>query len=120
MSVNESYPVFQCPDCRQYISTRFDACRFCSFPLTDEIKAQAVGQEKEGNRQYRIKMHRAVLYSGFGIFALGVALSGISIVSIFFIEQGVYFPWSPVIVLFGLGQMLVGFNSLRDERKNNV
>ena len=117
MSVNESYPVFQCPNCRQYISTRYEACRFCSFELTDEIKAQAIVNETEGNRQYRLKMHKGVLYSGFGVFGLGVLLGLVSVVSIFFLREGFYFPWSPVVVLFGLGQMLIGFNGIREERK---
>jgi hypothetical protein len=117
MSVNESYPVFQCPNCRQYISTKYEACRFCSFVLTDEIKARAVENETEGNRRYRSKMHKSVLYSGFGIFALGAVLSAVSVFSIFFAGEGFYFPWSPVIVLFGLGQMLIGFNGMREERK---
>jgi|SRR5215213_11530718 len=112
-----SYPVFQCPNCQQYISTQFDACRFCSFPLSDEVKAQAIGKEAEGNRQYRMKMHKGVLYSGLGIFALGVVLSSVSILTIFVTYQGVYFPWSPLIILWGLGQMLIGFNGMRDERK---
>lgn len=117
MSVNESYPVFQCPKCKQYISTKYDACRFCSFGLSDEIKVQAIDKETEGNRQYRLKMNKTVLYSGFGIFALGVVLSLISVFTIFFVGEGYYFPWSPVIVLFGLGQMVIGLNGIRDERK---
>jgi hypothetical protein len=85
--------------------------------LTDEVKSQAVEQEVEGNRQYRLKMHKGVFYAGLGIFGLGAALSLISIFSLFVANEGVYFPWSPVIVLAGLGQMLLGFNSMRDERK---
>ena len=117
MSVNESYSVFQCPKCQQFISTKFDACRFCEFPLNNEIKAEAIAKTENDNTQYRLKMHKAVLYSGLGIFVIGVGLSSISIVSIFYVGQGFYFPWSPIIVLFGLGQMLIGFMSIRDERK---
>jgi len=112
-----SYEVFQCPSCQQYISTKYDVCRFCSLPLSDEVKTKAVEQEAEGTRQYRLNMHKGVLWSGLGIFAIGLVLSVISIFSIFIAEQGFYFPWSPVIVLWGLGQMLIGLNSIRDERK---
>ncbi len=73
--------------------------------------------EANDTRQYRVKMHKGVLYSGLGILAIGVVLSLTSFISIFVTGNGVYFPWSPVIVLFGLGQMLIGFNGIRDERK---
>lgn len=117
MSVNESYPVFQCPNCGQYISTRFDACRFCQFVLTGEKKAQAVEKEVDDTQQYRLKMHKGVLYAGLGIFAVGAGMSLFSVFSIFFNREGIYFPWSPIIVLAGLGQMLIGFNGIRGERK---
>ncbi len=117
MSVGDSYEVFQCPKCQQYISNKLDACRFCFFLLNDEIKTQAINGETENTRKYRIKMHKGVLYSGLGIFALGLSLSAVSIISIFYVGQGYYFPWSPVVVLFGLGQMLIGVWGIRDERK---
>ena len=117
MSVGESYPVFQCPKCRQYISTKYDECRFCNFPLSDEIKAQAIAIEVDGNRQYRLKMSKGVLYAGLGILALGLLLSLTSIYSIFIAGEGVYFLWSPIIVLAGLGQILIGLNGIRVERK---
>lgn len=112
-----SYEVFKCPNCQQFISTKYDACRFCSFPLNDEIKAQAIEKEADDTRQYRFKMSKKVLYVGFGIFAIGAVLSLISVFSIFFAGQGFYFPWSPVIVLFGLGQMLIGLFGIFEERK---
>jgi len=112
-----SYEVFKCPNCQQFISNKYVVCRFCSLPLNDEIKAQAVEKEADDTRQYRVKMNKKVLYVGLGIFALGVVLSLISIFSIFFVGQGFYFPWSPIIVLFGLGQMLIGLFGILDERK---
>ena len=93
---------------------------FLCFVLSDEIKVQAIDEEKEGNRQYRLKMHKTVLYTGFGIFALGVVLSSVSLVTIFVTGEGFYFPWSPIIILFGLGQMVIGLNVISGERKNNI
>lgn len=112
-----SYEVFKCPNCQQFISNKYEVCRFCSFPLNDETRAQAIEKEAEETRQYRVKMYKKVLYVGFGIFTVGVVLSLLSILSIFFAGQGIYFPWSPIIVLFGLGQMWIGFSSILQERK---
>ena len=114
------HEVFKCPKCQQFISNKQDACRFCSFPLNDEIRAQAIEKEADDTRHYRLNMHKKILYIGLGIFAIGVVLSFLSFATIFVAGSGIYFPWSPVIVLFGLGQMLIGVFGILSERKNNV
>ncbi len=65
-------------------------------------------------------MFRKVFFIGLGIFTLGAALSIISYSAIFVAEAGVYFPWSPVILLFGLGQMVIGLFGMWDERKQEI
>ncbi len=113
----DSYQAIQCPNCKNYISTLQNACRFCSMPLTDEMKAKAVETEKDGNREYRLKAKRTIFFIGIGVFALGLILVTLSAVSIFVTGFGYYFPWSPVIVLFGLGQLFIGLEGMFDERK---
>ncbi|MDQ6786184.1 MAG: hypothetical protein M3033_05125 [Acidobacteriota bacterium] len=112
-----SYEVFKCPNCQQFISTKQDACRFCSFQLNDDIKAKAIMKEADDTRQYRRNMHKKVLYVGLGIFAIGAVLSIATFITLFVSGSGFYFPWSPVIVLFGLGQMLIGLLGIIGERK---
>lgn len=112
-----SYQAFQCPNCKNYVSTLQKQCRFCSLPLTDETKSKAVEVEKDGNRQYRLKAKRTIFFIGTGILALGLVLLTLSIISIFVNGYGYYFPWSPIIVLFGIGQMLIGLEGMFDERK---
>lgn len=117
MSDADEYQVFRCPKCQQFISNKYNACRFCSFQLTDAIKEQAIEKEASEIRLYRRGMFRKVFFIGLGIFALGAVLSIISYSTIFVIQAGYYFPWSPVIVLFGLGQMVIGLFGMWDERK---
>lgn len=112
-----SYEVFKCPKCQQFISNKLKECRFCSFPLNEEIKAQAIEKEGSDTRKYRRGMFKKVLLIGLGIFAIGAVLSILSFITLFVAEGGFYFPWSPVIVLFGLGQMLIGLYGIWDERK---
>jgi hypothetical protein len=119
MSSDDSYSVFQCPNCQKYVSNKADACRFCGFPLSDQVKAKAIEKESDDNRQFRRKGHKAMLYTGLGVFVLGLFLSAASYTTIFVTGQGFYFPWSPVIALVGLGQILYGFLGMREERKNN-
>lgn len=78
-----SYEVFKCPNCQQFISNQLEACRFCSFPLNDETRAQAIKKEADETRQYRFNMHKKILYVGLGIFGFGLLLMLSSFVSIF-------------------------------------
>jgi hypothetical protein len=112
-----SYEVFKCPNCQQFISNKLSTCRFCSFPLNDEIKAEAIENEASDTRKYRRGMFRKVLLIGLGITALGALLSTMSFITLFVAEGGFYFPWSPVILLFGLGQTLIGLFGIWEERK---
>jgi hypothetical protein len=117
MSISDSYHAFKCPNCQQFISTKYDACRFCSYQLNDEIKEQAVKKEADDIRLYRRGMFKKVLYIGLGISAVGAILSIMSYATLFVTGSGFYFPWSPVILLFGLGQTVIGLFGLWDERK---
>lgn len=113
----DSPQVFQCPNCQQYISTKYDACRFCSLVLTDEVKAKAVEKEEDGNRQYRYDNYKKVFYVGIGVFAFGAFLLMVSIGSILFTPEGRFFVWSPIITLVGVFQMIGALFGMRDERK---
>lgn len=112
-----SYEVFQCPKCHQYISTKYDVCRFCSLPLTEEIKVQAIGKEEEGSRQHRINSHKTFLYTGLATFGLGVFLLLFSVTTILFTREGRFFIWSPVLIVLGLGQIYMGYSDMRREKK---
>lgn len=108
---------FRCPQCQQYISNKYDACRFCSFPLNEEVIKKAIETQESDNRKYRANWNKKVLYIGIGVFALGLVLSVLSYYTLFISGEGFYFPWSPVIALFGIGQIIMGLFGLWDERK---
>ena len=108
---------FQCPSCKEYISNKFKSCRFCSFPLNEEAIETAIEAQDNDNRKYRSNLSRKVLYIGFGVLALGIILSAASYHTLFVTGDGFYFPWSPLIVLFGIGQIIIGFFGVWDERK---
>ncbi|CAN5225399.1 hypothetical protein BH10ACI1_BH10ACI1_24930 [soil metagenome] len=114
----EDYQVFQCPNCQQFISTRNNSCRFCSLPLTNEIKLQGIEVAAENNRKFRFKNSKIWFYSGIGVFGLGILLLAFSILSVN-AGEGRLFIWSPIITLIGLGQMINGIIGMRDERKKN-
>lgn len=108
---------FRCPSCEEYISNKHKNCRFCSAPLNEEIIAKAIEGQDNENRSYRSKMSKKVMYVGFGISALGFILCFASYYTLFVSGEGFYFPWSPVVLLFGLGQVLVGAYGMWEEKK---
>ena len=109
--------VFRCPNCTQFISTAVDTCRFCSIPITDEIKRKGVSAQEGEDRGFRVKVQTKFLYVGIGVFALGLFLLGISIFSILFTNEGRFFIWSPILILVGLGQIVYGLIGIYEEKK---
>lgn len=109
--------VFRCPNCTKFISTAVDTCRFCSIPVTDEIKRKGVSEQEGEDRGFRVNVQKKFFYSGIGVFALGLVLLAYSLFSIYFTSEGVFFLWSPVITLVGLGQIVYGLIGIYGEKK---
>jgi hypothetical protein len=111
------YQVFRCPNCQQFISTKVDKCRFCSINVTDEIKLKGIEEQENEDKAHRVKDHKNWLYSGIGVFALGLFLFGYSLFTIYFTNHGRFFIWSPILVLVGLGQILYSIFDIYNEKK---
>jgi hypothetical protein len=104
--MDEDRKVFRCPNCKQFISNKVDKCRFCSTPITDEIKLEAIKSQENEDKGFRVKTEKAWLYIGIGVFSLGLFLLGVSLYSIYFTRDGRFFLWSPVLILVGFGQII--------------
>jgi len=115
--MDEERKVFRCPNCKQFISNKVDKCRFCSTPITDEIKLEAVKLQENEDKGFRVKTQKTWLYAGIGVFALGLILLGLSLYSIYFTNEGRFFIWSPVITLVGLGQIIYSIFDIYWEKK---
>ncbi len=120
MANDDSYQPLKCPSCGQYISNQVNSCRFCNALITDELKAQALKEEFEENRKYRLKSHKMFVYSGLGTMALGILLLLVSLFTIFFTNGGRFFIWSPVLIILGVAQMVYGSFGMFEERKQKV
>ena len=118
LSLNDDeIKVFRCPNCKQFISTKSDNCRFCSLPITDEIKLKEVDLQEKDDKVFRINIHKNMLYLGIGVFLLGGYLLFSSIFSVFYTNEGRFFIWSPIITLVGLGQIIYGLYGIYQEKK---
>ena len=118
MSISlDKHEVFRCPGCREFISTRVNECRFCSIPITDEIKLRESNRQANEDRAFRINNQKKWLYGGIGVFALGVLLLGASIFTVLYSQNGRIFIWSPVLILVGLGQIIYSLFDIYNEKK---
>lgn len=117
MANDDSYQAFKCPSCGQFISNQVDNCRFCNVIITDEMKEKAIVSELEETRKFNFNSHKKFLYSGLGTLALGLCLLIVSLISIFFTNEGRFFIWSPILIILGVAQMMYGSFEMFQERK---
>jgi len=64
--------VYKCPACQQFMSTDSDICQKCSFRVPEELKQSAINNQIEEVKEEANKSHRSTVYSGIGLFGLGL------------------------------------------------
>lgn len=97
--------IFQCPNCREYISTDAKTCRFCSTPVDAQTAQTAADAQAVENKQYRRKQYARHIMIGGGIFALGLV---ITVGSYFSASEGGSFVITYGLMLVGAGDLLYG------------
>lgn len=115
--MDEERKVFRCPNCKQFISNQVDKCRFCSTHITDEMKFESVKLQENEDKGFRVKTQKIWLYTGVGVFALGLILLGVSLYSIYYTNEGRFFIWSPILILVGFGQIIYSLFDIYHEKK---
>lgn len=108
--------VFPCPGCRRPISSTAESCRYCSIPISEEVKAAAIdGWEKE-TRSHDVEFHRNIALIGAVIFLAGIGLLTMSVVNISS-GKGGFFVWSPILTVVGFGQIVYGVFGMRKAKR---
>lgn len=67
--------VFQCHNCKEYISVDAKECRFCKTPITAEVAQANAQAAAEENRVDRQKQHVRQMLIGVGMVVLGIAVT---------------------------------------------
>ena len=93
--------IFQCPNCKEYISTDATTCRFCKTPIDIQTAQAAADTQVLENRRYRKKQYARHMLIGGGVFALGLVITVGSYIAAASSEEG-----GSYVVTYGL--MLVG------------
>jgi hypothetical protein len=109
--------VFRCPQCTQFISSTVDACRFCEFPITDEVRTAGAEAAFHENKAYRIAFYKKAFYIGVGIFGAGLLLLAFFAAPIILTGEGTFFYGGPILIAIGFGQSLLGLHGIYKEKR---
>ncbi len=62
---------FSCPNCKEYISSESDVCKFCSTQITPEMRESAIQKEIDEKKQINLNRHKNYLILGIVLLVLG-------------------------------------------------
>ena len=99
---------FPCPNCKKFISTDVDTCRFCSFAITDEIKNAGLEQEKKEKKQIALKSQKSTITLGLIFLGLSVVSIFIPIISVTYTDIGTFSCLTPIFLFLGLAATIYG------------
>lgn len=108
---------FRCPNCKEYISSELEVCRFCSFEISSAVREEAIRGELDSNRQSNIKRAKNTIAIGAVLFAGGLLAATMP-----FLESYAGFRvvniscFVPFMIIGGLGAAIYGFNDYRKAR----
>jgi uncharacterized membrane protein YvbJ len=67
--------VFQCPGCKEYISSDAASCRFCHRPIDAQTRQAASAAQAVENTSYRKKQSLRTMVIGFVMMAIGLVIT---------------------------------------------
>ena len=67
--------VFQCPGCKEFISSDAASCRFCHRPIDAQTRQTAAAAQEVENQVYRKKESFKMLLVGLAMMVVGVAIT---------------------------------------------
>ena len=92
-----------------------ESCRCCSLHISPEIKQAGIEKETEEIRKYQYGLYKITLWSGIGTILLGIFLVIVSALAMV-LRIDLVFPWSLVMILAGIGQVIFSFYGFYKER----
>jgi RNA polymerase subunit RPABC4/transcription elongation factor Spt4 len=109
---------FPCPNCKQFISSETNVCKFCSAQITPEMREFAVAEEI--NEKKRINLNRHKNYLILGIVLLGIGLFTIitPIIQINYSNNVNFNCLTPIFIIAGIVITIESFLDYRREKKN--
>jgi len=109
---------FPCPNCKQFISSEVDICKFCSFQITPEIREFAVGKEINEKKQLNLNRHKNYLILGITLFGIGLVTIITPIIEIKYSNIVNFNCLSPILIIAGIVITIKSFLDYRREKKS--
>ena len=110
--------VFQCPSCKEFISTDAQSCRFCKAPIDSSVAEAAADAQLLANKRERRRGYAKHMLTGGGLL-LGLVVTIGSYAAAVTSEGGGSYVITWGIVLAGLGDFGYGLVGWLGELKKN-
>ena len=108
---------FPCPNCKQYIFSEVDICKFCSFQIPDNLKQISIESELNEKKRINLNRHRNFLLIGIALLILGAFSIITPIIQINYSNNVNINCLTPIFVITGIVITAKSFVDYRREKK---
>ncbi len=108
---------FPCPNCRQYISSEVNVCKFCSFRITDDLKQNSIENELNEKKRINLNRHKNTLIIGVALLVIGGFFLISTIVEINYSDNVNFNCLTPFLIIAGLIIMVKGLTGYKKENR---
>lgn len=109
--------IFPCPNCKQYISSEVNACKFCSAQITPEMKEFAIQKEIDEKRQINLNRHKNYLILGIVLLVFGAFSMLTPIIQINYSSDVNINCLTPIFIIAGIVITVKSFLDYRNEKR---
>ena len=108
---------FPCPNCKQYISSEVNTCKFCSAQITPEMKEFAIQKEIDEKRQIGLNRHKNYLILGIVLLVLGIFSILTPIIQINYSSDVNINCLTPIFIIAGIVITVKSYLDYRNEKR---
>ena len=108
---------FPCPNCKQYISSEVDVCRFCSFQIPGYLKQSSIESELNEKKKINLNRHKNFLFVGIALLVLGFFSIVTPIIEVNYSNNVNINCLTPIFVIAGIVITVKSFIDYRREKK---
>ena len=109
---------FPCPNCRQFISSEANICKFCSTQITPKIREFAVAKEINEKKRINLNRHKNYLILGVILFGIGLFTLITPIIQINYSNNVNFNCLTPIFIMAGIVITIKSFLDYRREKKS--
>ena len=108
---------FPCPNCKQYISSEINVCKFCSLQITDDLKQSSIENELREKKTINLNRHKNTLIIGVALLVIGFFFLISTIVEINYSDNVSFNCLTPFLIIAGLIMIVKGLTGYRKEAR---